>query len=89
VTRLGEFSPLGQLISLGRFFNIEVALFCEDFFHGNRYALMLTQRMGWATFWAIFWRTHLVTLIVRGPEFLAGVESFRQRDRHVGGASRL
>jgi hypothetical protein len=26
----------------------------ENFFHGLGYAFTLTQKMGWATFWAIF-----------------------------------
>jgi hypothetical protein len=33
-----------------------------DFFHGKSYSFMSTK-MDWATFWALFSQTHLVTLI--------------------------
>jgi hypothetical protein len=61
VTRLGDFSPIGQLFTLGCLLNItEVALSLGNFFsRGNTYALI-----GWATFWAIFSQTHLVTLLM-------------------------
>jgi hypothetical protein len=32
-------------------------------FHGSVYALFVNPKMGWATFWAIFSQTHLVTLL--------------------------
>jgi hypothetical protein len=35
--------------------------FEANFFHGKVFVLTLTK-MGWATFWAIFSRTYLVTL---------------------------
>jgi hypothetical protein len=38
-------------------------LFLATFFHGKDYVLYC-QKMGWATFWAIFSQTHLVTLLV-------------------------
>jgi hypothetical protein len=65
VTRLGEFSPIGRLFTLGSFCDIaEVTtffglLFCIDF----------DKSKGWATAWATFSPTHPVTLIpsdVRG-----------------------
>jgi hypothetical protein len=37
--------------------------FLPTFFHGKRYALILTN-MGWATFRAIFSQTHMVTLSI-------------------------
>jgi hypothetical protein len=62
LTRLGESSPIGRLFTLGSFSKItEVAhIFCY-FFQSTNHALILTK-MGWATFWAIFSQTDLVTL---------------------------
>jgi hypothetical protein len=37
--------------------------FLSTFSKSNDYVLILTK-MGWATFWAIFSQTHLVTLVV-------------------------
>jgi hypothetical protein len=32
------------------------------FFHVKSYVLILTKKMGWVAFWAIFSQTHLATL---------------------------
>jgi hypothetical protein len=66
VNRLGEFSAIGRLFSLGSFMKItEVAKILRSaFFHDTSYALILTK-MGWVAFWAIFSQTHLVTLTRR------------------------
>jgi hypothetical protein len=37
---------------------------CATYFQGKSYVLIL-EKTGWATLWAIFWQTHLVTLIPR------------------------
>jgi hypothetical protein len=45
------------------------------FFLGKVYALNLTKNVGWATFWAIFSKTHLVALFqakTRGSIFTSG-----------------
>jgi hypothetical protein len=60
VTRLGEFSPIGRPFPLDSVLkNIEVhsPFLGGTFFHGQ-----FKQKMGWATCWAIFSQTHLVTL---------------------------
>jgi hypothetical protein len=41
----------------------EVGHMFEYFFRGKSFVLIMTK-MGWATFWAIYSQTHLVTLIV-------------------------
>jgi hypothetical protein len=62
VTRLGEFSPIGYLFSLGGFLKItEIA---QILVHGTSYALILTKTTGWATLWAMFSQAHLVTLVL-------------------------
>jgi hypothetical protein len=52
VTRLGEFSPIKRLLTLGIFLRSSPE-FGATFIHGKNSALILTI-MGWATFWAIF-----------------------------------
>jgi hypothetical protein len=66
---LGEISPIGQSITLGLCLKItEVGknFWLHTFFLGESTALILTK-MGWATFWAIFSQTHLVTLNADKP----------------------
>jgi hypothetical protein len=62
-TRLGEFSPNGRLFTLGSGLKItEVARISGLlFFHGTSYVSISTKKC-WATFWATFSQTHLVTL---------------------------
>jgi hypothetical protein len=64
VTRLGEFFPIGRLLSLDSFLKItEVAQsFVLLFSTEKSYVLILTKK-GWATFLPIFSQTHLVTLL--------------------------
>jgi hypothetical protein len=35
---------------------------CAIYFQGKRYMCIVFGKRGWATFWAIFWQTYLVTL---------------------------
>jgi hypothetical protein len=62
VTSLGEFSLIGRLFSLRTFFKTaEVVLIFELLFSTVKIIVILTKKMGWATFWSIFSQTHLVT----------------------------
>jgi hypothetical protein len=63
VTRLVEFSLIGRLFSLISYFENGRSSpnLCATFLHGERSASILTKHV-WATFWAIFSQTHLVTL---------------------------
>jgi hypothetical protein len=67
VTRLGEFLPVVRLFSLGSFFKItEVAqIFGLLFSMVKLHNVLISTKMGWASCWAIFSQTHLVTLIQR------------------------
>jgi hypothetical protein len=47
---------------------LKIANFKDTFFHCQVYALFLTK-MYWATFWAIFSQTHLVTLQASRTDF--------------------
>jgi hypothetical protein len=58
VTRLGDFSPVGRLFTLGRFLKI---LEVNSTFSTKN--VLIFTKMGWATFWAIFSPTHLVALL--------------------------
>jgi hypothetical protein len=52
--------------SLGSVFKyyISSANFCATFFHGTSYpCINFDKKLVWATFWATFSQTHLVTLI--------------------------
>jgi hypothetical protein len=61
VTRLGETSPIGQLLTLDFFGKItEVALLFVLLFHGKSYVLIWQT---WVRFWPIFLQTHLVALV--------------------------
>jgi hypothetical protein len=65
VTRLGEFSPSGRLFSLGSFFNYRSSPKLRFFFPWNTWLCTnFEQKMSWATFWAIFSQSRLVTLSV-------------------------
>jgi hypothetical protein len=58
-----NFRTLGIFIILAGVLKItEAAQIFNCFLHGKRYAPSLTQRV-WATFWATFSQTHLVTLL--------------------------
>jgi hypothetical protein len=48
VTRLGEFAHW-VIVYFGKFFKL------QKYFHGYCYEIVLTK-MGWATFWAIFYK---------------------------------
>jgi hypothetical protein len=60
VTRLGEYSPIGRLFSLGSFSKIstEAQIFGLLFLH-RKSCLFLLQKTAWATIWTIFSQTHL------------------------------
>jgi hypothetical protein len=63
VTRLDEFCPNGSLFTLGSGLKItEVAHILELLFSTSPECIALGKKTGWATFWATFSRTHLVTL---------------------------
>jgi hypothetical protein len=62
-TRLGEFSHIGRLFTLDSVLKItKVAQFWGILFPRYQLCINFEQKMGWATFWAIFSQTHLVTL---------------------------
>jgi hypothetical protein len=42
--------------------------FWAPLFLGQGYASILTKKMDWATFWATFSQTHLVTLFLSSSE---------------------
>jgi hypothetical protein len=65
VTKLGEFRPIGWSFTLGSFLEYYgcSANILILFLNSKRCVLILT-RMGWATFWATFSQTHLVTLLL-------------------------
>jgi hypothetical protein len=65
VPRYGEFLPVGWLFSLGSFLEKfkSDSIYLATFFHGTSSVLIL-KKMGWATFWAIFPLSHLVTLLL-------------------------
>jgi hypothetical protein len=67
VTRLGEFSPFAQLLSLGSFLKITVGSIPYTLIFGQLSSTgkkLCTEigKLGWATVWAIFSQTHLVTV---------------------------
>jgi hypothetical protein len=65
VTRFGEFSPNESLFTLGSFMKItEIAQFLGLLFSTVKVVQKFGQKMCWATFWAIFSRTHLATLLM-------------------------
>jgi hypothetical protein len=59
VTRLGEFSPVGQLFPLSEILKI-IYRSVPDF--GLLFITLLLAKMGWSRFRAIFSQTYLVTL---------------------------
>jgi hypothetical protein len=62
MTRLDEFSPIGQLLAVGCFFENYTSSpsFGAIFPHS---IILIWKNMGWATFWATFSQTELVTLM--------------------------
>jgi hypothetical protein len=65
VTRLGEFSPNGQLFTMGSLMKIiEVAqIFLRILIRGKKsYILLLTKNGFGFTFWAIFSQGHLASM---------------------------
>jgi hypothetical protein len=63
VTRLGEFSPLGRLFTLGSFLIAALALIVGNFFPQSKICSNFDQKCIWlCIFWATFSQTHLVTL---------------------------
>jgi hypothetical protein len=79
VTRLGESSLIRRLFTLGTLMeNTVVAQKFDYFFQGSTLVL---AKNGWATFWAIFSQTHLVTL---PPDLLSQRETRRNSpERHI------
>jgi hypothetical protein len=65
VTRLGELSPIGWLFTWGSFLQIiEIAQIIGLLISTVKVTFKLWLKTAWATFWAIFSQTHLVTLII-------------------------
>jgi hypothetical protein len=65
VTRLGEFSPNGLLVTFESFWLIiEVAHILEPLVSTVKVMHSFCPKMGWPTFWAIFSQTRLVTLVL-------------------------
>jgi hypothetical protein len=59
MTRLGEFSPIGGLFTLGRFFLIfgsSTHFYISYFFHGKRFALILTKKWFGFHFGQLFYK---------------------------------
>jgi hypothetical protein len=57
VTRLGEFSPIGQLFSLGSFSNLQKwHKFLGYFFPRHKLGVKFWHIMSWDAFWAIFFK---------------------------------
>jgi hypothetical protein len=73
MTRLGEFSPIGRLLSLGSFFNYKRSWkFCGSFSPLKKICrYIFWPKLGWVAFWVIFSQTHLVTLV--GPVDARGI----------------
>jgi hypothetical protein len=65
---LGEFLPIWPFFPLGSFKNTKTALILDYFLTRKKWTFNFDI---WATFWAIFWQTHQVTLDVDTfPKFL-------------------
>jgi hypothetical protein len=81
VTRSGNFSPLGRLFTLGRKSyekNTQVVKICglPTYLHIYWVKIIFGQKRVWATFWAIFKQTHLVTLTPRDDAILFNMRLF-------------
>jgi hypothetical protein len=62
---LGEFSPNGLLFTLGSYLKItEVAHIFWLLYSMVKFKRKVGPKIVWATFWAIFSQTHLVTLLL-------------------------
>jgi hypothetical protein len=62
--RLGEFAPIGLLFTFGRFDTF--TKYSQKHFEQLFSTVKVThwfEKMGWTTFWAIFSKTHPVTLV--------------------------
>jgi hypothetical protein len=69
VTRLGEFSPLGDFFSFNCFLEvIKVADIFGLLFPTDKVTHYFFAKMDWVTFWANFSQTHLVTLVTIAQE---------------------
>jgi hypothetical protein len=57
VTRLGDFSPIGQMFTMGSFFNYKSSpkIFVAFFPHRKSNGLIL-PKTGWAAYWATFYK---------------------------------
>jgi hypothetical protein len=54
VTGLGEFSPIGLLVTLCKFLKIKAVAHILGYFLLLKSVVFILPKMGWATFWAIF-----------------------------------
>jgi hypothetical protein len=61
-------SPIGLLLTFESFWLvIEAARILEPLASAVKVMHSFCQKMGWATFWAIFSQTHLATLLTDHP----------------------
>jgi hypothetical protein len=63
VTRLGDFSPIWQVTTLGLFLISEMAQNIWQLFILGKSFVLISTKMDLATFWAKFSQTDLVTLV--------------------------
>jgi hypothetical protein len=60
---LGEVSPYWEMIYFGQFFKYRsITKIWATFFTREKLCITFDKKWAWATFWAIFSQTHLVTL---------------------------
>jgi hypothetical protein len=69
---LGKFAPIGRLLSLGIFLIIKGdPNFWFSISADEKLSIHFDKIVGWATLWAIFLQTHLVTLVADSFQGLA------------------
>jgi hypothetical protein len=61
--QIGRIFAHWAIVNLKHLFeNFKIILILGHFFHGKNYYVNLGKEIDWATIWAIFSQTHLVTL---------------------------
>jgi hypothetical protein len=79
VTRFGVFFAHWAIVYFGEFLNCRSSTnYWATFFYVECYVLILTKKMGWAIFWAIFSQTLRVTLF-RTTSSTTGSKNFQFR----------
>jgi hypothetical protein len=69
---LGEFLKIGRIFAYWAIVYFEHYFWATYFLHGKKCVFILTEK-DWATFWALFSQTHLVTL----DKGLASADAFQ------------